>query len=196
MNALAKILSSQIRAGIFEILFGLRDRPVHMREIERLTGFAIGTIQKELKNLQVLDLVIRRRDGNRVYYEANKQNPLYPEIHSLVAKTVGLVYVLKEALENTKDVHAAFVFGSIAKGDEKAASDVDLMVIGSLGLRKLTALLAGTSEKIGREINPHVLLPSEFNRKRKEGDHFLTSVLREPRIFIIGGDHELEAVGR
>lgn len=195
MNTLSKILSSQIRAGIFEALFGLRDRPIHMREIERLTGFAIGTIQKELKNLQALDLVIRRRDGNRVYYEANKQHPLYPDIHSLVVKTVGLIYVLRNALENNRDVLTAFVYGSVAKGGEKAASDVDLMVIGSIGLRKLTALLAGTSEKIGREINPHILSPSEFNKKRKENDHFLTTVLREPRIFVIGGDHELEAMG-
>jgi predicted nucleotidyltransferase len=196
MNTLSKILSSQIRAGIFEVLFGLRNRPVHMREIERLTGFAIGTIQKELKNLQVLDLVIRRRDGNRVYYEANKQHPLYPDIRSLVAKTVGLVFVLKNALENNKDILAAFVYGSVAKGDEKASSDVDLMVIGSVGLRKLSALLAGTSEKIGREINPHVLLPSEFNKKRQNKDHFLTTVLREPKVFVIGDEHELEAMGR
>ena len=96
MNALAKVLSSQIRAGIFEILFGLRDRPAHMREIERLSGFAIGTIQQDLKKLEALDLVTRRKDGNRVYYEANKNHPLYPEIRNLVLKTVGLADVLKK----------------------------------------------------------------------------------------------------
>jgi len=196
MNALAKILSSQIRAGIFEILFGLRDRPVHMREIERLSGFAIGTIQQDLKKLENLDLVTRRKDGNRVYFEANKLHPLYPEILNLVLKTVGLADVLKNALEKSPDIRVAFVYGSIARGEETAASDVDLMVVGDLGLRKLTAALAGTSEQVGREVNPHVLLPSEFSRKKKEGDHFLTSVLREPRIFIIGGENELEAVGR
>jgi predicted nucleotidyltransferase len=196
MNALAKVLSSQIRAGIFEILFGLRDRPAHMREIERLSGFAIGTIQQDLKKLEALDLVTRRKDGNRVYYEANKRHPLYPEIRKMVLKTVGLADVLKKALEKNPDIRVAFVYGSIARGEEKAASDLDLMVVGDLGLRKLTALLAGTSERIGREVNPHSLLPSEFRRRKKEGDHFLTSVLREPKLFIIGGEDELEAVGR
>ena len=196
MNALAKVLSSQVRAAIFELLFGLRDLPAHMREIERLSGFAIGTIQQDLKKLESRDLVTRRKDGNRVYYEANKNHPLYPEIRNLVLKTVGLADVLKKALEKSPDIRVAFVYGSVAKGEEKAASDVDLMVIGDLGLRKLTATLSGTSERIGREVNPHVLLPSEFCRKKKEGDHFLTSVLREPKIFIIGSENELEAVGR
>jgi len=196
MNALAKILSSQIRAGIFGILFGMRERPVHMREIERLSGFAIGTIQQELRKLKELDLVTRRRDGNRVYYEANVLHPLYPEIRSMVLKTVGLVGILRSALEESPDIRAAFIYGSIAKGEEKAGSDLDLMIIGELGLRKLTAMLYGTSERIGREVNPHVISPAEFRKKRKEGDHFLSSVLREPRVFIIGGENELEAVGR
>ena len=120
MNALAKILSSQIRAGIFGILFGMKERPVHMREIERLSGFAIGTIQQELRKLKELDLVTRRRDGNRVYYEANVLHPLYPEIRSMVLKTVGLVGILRSALEESPDIRAAFIYGSIAKGEEKA----------------------------------------------------------------------------
>ncbi len=174
----------------------MRDRPAHMREIERLSGFAIGTIQQDLKKLENLDLVTRRKDGNRVYYEANKLHPLYPEIRNLVLKTVGLADVLKKALEKSPDIRVAFVYGSVARGEETAASDVDLMVVGDLGLRTLTAALAGTYEQVGREVNPHVLLPSEFSRKKKEVDHFLTNVLQEPRIFIIGGENELEAVGR
>ncbi len=89
---------------------------------------------------------------------------------------------------------AAFVFGSLAKGDAKAESDVDLMVIGELGLRPLTKLISGIAEKVGREINPHVMTPQEFSKRRREKDHFVFSVLSAPRIFVKGTDHELGAM--
>ena len=98
MSLLSEILSSNIRAEIFRLLFGVTDEELHMREIERRTGFAIGTIQTELKKLLRLDLLNKRRDGNRLYYHANKDHPLYTAIHNLVIKTVGLVDVLHGAL--------------------------------------------------------------------------------------------------
>ena len=90
MNILSEILSSKVRAKIFHQLFGITDDELHMREIERRSGHAIGTIQTELKKLLHLDLVIKRRDGNRLYYRANKDQPLYPDIHILVIKKIGL----------------------------------------------------------------------------------------------------------
>lgn len=194
MNSLAKILSSKIRAEIFRILFGGPDHALHMRELERRSGFTIGTIQQELKKLEGLDLLKRFKDGNRVYYEANKQHPLYPEIRNLVLKTTGLVDAIREALSEGSDIRLAFVYGSIARQEEKAESDVDLMVIGNLGLRRLTAMLTGVSYRIGREINPHALSPEEFRRKEKAGDHFLTSVLQEPKIFVIGSEDDLKTL--
>lgn len=195
MNILAKILSSKIRAEIFRILFSGGETAVHMREIERRSGFSIGTIQQELKKLKSLDLLRRTKDGNRVYYSANRGHPLYPEIRNMVVKTIGLVDVLREALTKSTDIRAAFVFGSIARGEEKAESDVDLMVVGNLGLRKLTSLLMGVTDRVGREINPHAFSLEEFRRRMKTGDHFLTTVLGEPKIFIIGSEDDLESMG-
>ena len=133
MNVLAEILSSKIRAEIFRLLFGTSVEELHMREIERRSGYAIGTIQTELKKLLRLDLVKKRKDGNRLYYRANKENPLYPDIRSLVLKTIGLGDILKNVLRQDSDISIAFVFGSIARHEEMAGSDVDLMVIGKLG---------------------------------------------------------------
>jgi len=138
-----------------------------MREIERRTGFAIGTVQTELKKLQRLDIISRVRDGNRVYYRANTAHPLYPEIRALVLKTSGLADVIVNALGNETDIRVAFVFGSFARQEEKAGSDVDLMVVGDIGLRKLTGLLMDVSGKIGREINPHVFSEKEFVKRKK-----------------------------
>lgn len=100
MNLLSEILSSKIRAEIFRLLFGPADLELHMREIERRTPFAIGTIQTELKKLQRLDLIMSRRDGNRLYYRANPTHPLYPEIRNMILKTTGLVDLFKKAIKN------------------------------------------------------------------------------------------------
>jgi predicted nucleotidyltransferase len=102
---------------------------------------------------------------------------------------------LKHALKD-KRILVAFVFGSVAAGEEKAGSDVDLMVIGNLGLRDLSSLLSGIEEKIGREVNPHVLQEDEFRRRIRSKEHFVSSVMKSKKIFIIGSQNELEAMGR
>jgi len=195
MNILAEILSSKIRAQIFRILFGTRDDALHMREIERRSGFTTGTVQQELKKLYRLELIKKNRDGNRLYYQANREHPLYPEIQNIVLKTIGLVDIIQEALRQSSDIECAFVFGSIACHDEKTQSDIDLMVIGSLGLRKVTALVSGLSGKIGREINPHVMSNEEFMKRKERGDHFIATILKKPKIFVIGNEDELAAMG-
>ena len=194
MDILSEILSSKIRAEIFHLLFGITDDELHMREIERRSGHAIGTIQTELKKLLRLDLVIKRRDGNRLYYRANKDQPLYPDIHSLVIKTIGLTDIFKKAIGQHPDIQIAFVFGSIAGHNEKAGSDVDLMVIGDLGLRRLTKILSGLPEQIGREINPHVLSVEEFRKRKLNKDHFITQVTKAPKLLITGNKDEFKTM--
>jgi len=192
MGILGELLSSKIRAEIFRNLFGVApDSALYMRELERRTGFAIGTVQTELKKLQRLDIISSVKDGNRVYYRANNAHPLYPEIRALVLKTSGLADVIVNALGNETDIRVAFVFGSFARQEEKASSDVDLMVVGDIGLRKLTGLLMDVAGKIGREINPHVFSEKEFVKRKKDQDHFLNQVLEAPKIFIIGTENEL-----
>jgi len=168
---------------------------LHVREMERRSGLNDSTLRQELRKLIRLDLVQSRRDSNRVYYRAKTENPLYPEIRNLVLKTSGLSDVLKSAIRD-KRIRVAFVFGSVARGEEKAGSDVDLMVIGQLGLRDLSRLLSGIEEKIGREVNPHVLREEEFRKRIRAKEHFVSNVMDSPKIFIIGSNRELEAVGR
>ena len=195
MNRLAELLSSRARAEIFRLLLSGTGEELHVREIERRSGLNDSTIRQELTKLVRLDLVQSRRDSNRVYYRAKTENPLYPEIRNLVLKTSGLADVLKSALVD-KRIRVAFVFGSIARGDETATSDIDLMVIGQLGLRDLSRLLSGIQEKIGREVNPYVLKEEELRKRVRAKEHFVSSVLESPKILIIGSHHELEAMGR
>lgn len=191
MNLLAEILSSKIRSEIFRMLFGVNDEGLHLREIERRSGLSIGTIQQEVKKLVRLDLITKRKDGNRIYYRASKEHPLYPDIRSLVLKTVGLVDFFRDALKGSPNIKFAFVFGSIARQEEKGKSDADLMIIGEIGMRQLAGLLSGVSGQIGREINPHILSTKEFLKRKSAQDHFLIQVLESSKIFIIGNENEL-----
>ena len=180
---------------MFRLLFGSSPNSLHLREIQRRAGLSIGTVRQDVEKLAALGVVLRRKDGNRVYYAANEYHPLFKEIRGLVLKTCGLVDVLGKALKG-KGVYCAFVFGSIAQGTATPESDVDLMVIGDIGLRKLTGLLAGVGNQLGREINPHVLNAPEFSKRLKTREHFVASVMASPRIWIVGSEDDLKAMGR
>ena len=191
MNTLSQILSSRTRAEIFRLLFGATEDELHVREIQRRSGLNDRTVRQELSKLTRLDLVKGRKDSNRVYYKANKVNPLYSEIHNLVLKTVGLVDILRAALKEGQ-IQMAFIFGSFAEGKETADSDVDLFVIGDLGLRRISTLLSGTSEKIGREINPHVMNINEFRKRINADDHFISGVMKSRKLFIVGEENDIK----
>lgn len=188
---LVEIVSSRVKAELLRILFGLEHPRIHLRELVRQSGLSVATVQQELRRLARIGLVASTRDGNRVYYAANPAHPLYSTISELVLKTDGLASVLSRALKDDSAVELAFVFGSVARGNASAESDIDIMVIGELGLRRLTKLLSGLSEKVGREINPHVMTPEEFSKRRQGKDHFVSTVLSSPKLFVKGTEIEL-----
>jgi predicted nucleotidyltransferase len=192
---LIKIVGSRARAEIFKLLFEQAGSEYYLRELERRSGLTVGSIQQELSNLLSVGLVKSRKDGNRLYYSANSEHPLFPEILRMVEKTAGVPEVLKKALTDP-EIRYAFVFGSVASGKAKAESDLDLFVAGDLGLRRLTKLLSGLSERIGRVINPHVMSVQELNRKALEKDHFISSLMGSQKIFLIGDENEFKRLGK
>jgi DNA-binding transcriptional ArsR family regulator len=194
MNTLAALFSSRVKAEVLRLLFGPAARELHLRELERQTKLSVSTVRQELKRLSHAGIVNIRRDGNRTYFSANKTHPVYSALRDLVLKTGGLADVLRRALKHPQ-IRLAFVFGSLAAGTEQAHSDIDLMVLGDLGLRKLSGLTYGLSVELGREVNPHVLRVEEFVRRKKTRDHFVTSVLAAPKFFVVGDEHELERLG-
>lgn len=194
MDALEGLLASHSRAEILRLLFNGENKEFYLREIERRTGLIIRAVQQEIPNLLKLDLIKARKDGNRRYFSANQAHPLYPEICQIVLKTSGWVTELKKAL--TRDnVKLAFVFGSIARGEERAESDIDLMVVGGIGLRELSGLTGPVSRKAHRVINPHVYSAQEFGRRLKTKDHFVTSVIETKKLYLVGSDDELTRLG-
>ena len=194
MDLLSRILTSRVRAEIFRLLFGPVQRELHIREIQRRSGLAVGTVRQDLRKLEEIDLVCSRRDGNRLYYCANAEHPLYPELHGLVNKTAGLVDILRKALVSHHVQHA-FVFGSVANGTERANSDVDLMVVGATGVRDIAGALSSASEAIGRDVTPYVFTEAEWQSRLARKEHFVTSVMASSKLFVIGSEHELAGMG-
>jgi DNA-binding transcriptional ArsR family regulator len=190
MSAIEAIFP-KVRAEMLRLLFAEPSRELHLRELTRLSGLTIGTVQQEVARLKKADLLQARRDGNRLYYRANALHPIFPELRQIALKTTGLRDQLANALENPPGIDLAFVFGSAASGATGATSDVDLMVIGKIGLRTLAPLLRPVTTTIGREVNPHVLAATTFTTKARSGDAFLTNVIKAPKIWIIGDSDEL-----
>ena len=186
---LSEVLTSNTRAELMRILFNGFNEEHYLRDLERLSNIRANSLQKEIRHLCTLDLLKSRKDGNRIYYFANTEHPLYPELVSMVEKTSGVFTQLKTRLEDPR-IKCAFVFGSFAKGKENANSDVDLFVIGTVGMRETTKLLSGLQEKIGREINPHVFTPNEFKKRIKDKEHFVSSVLKDDIRPLIGDLNE------
>src|SRR6266513_1408267 len=145
----------------------------------------------------ILALLYRLRRGNQVYYRANRENPIFEELKSILAKTSGIRDILLEGLARLADrVKLAFVYGSIARGEEKASSDVDLMVVGSVSFKDVVAALSEIDRKLGREVNPTVFGLREFHEKLAAKNHFLSTVAKEKKLFVIGDEREFRRLGQ
>jgi predicted nucleotidyltransferase len=179
-----------VRAEVLRLLFAEEGRELHLRELTRQSGLTLGTLQTEVEKLCSADLLLSRRDGNRRYFQANAAHPLFTDLRQLVLKTSGLREVLIEALRDLDGVELAFVFGSLAAGIGKAGSDVDLLIIGDVGLRALAPRLRKATGQLGREINPVTMTAAEFVQGRVKNP-FLGDVLAKEKLFIKGTADEL-----
>lgn len=188
--SLLEVIFPHVRAEILRLLFAEEGRELHLRELTRQSGLTLGTLQTEVEKLCSADLLLSRRDGNRRYFQANAEHPLFADLRQLVLKTSGLREVMVEALRGLASVELAFVFGSLASGTGKAGSDVDLLVIGEVGLRALAPRLRKASEQLGREINPVTMTAAEFARGRINNP-FLGDVLAKEKLWIKGSADEL-----
>lgn len=191
-DTVASVLFGKVQRSVLALLFCNSDRSYYLREIVRLTGCGQGAVQRELERLVHAGLAVCYRQGNSVYYQANQQSPVFPDLRNLMAKTAGVADILRTALAPLTDrIQAAFIYGSVAQGREKAESDVDVMVIGEVSFGETVAALLPTQTLLGREVNPSVYSPDEIRMRLAGRDHFLTTVFQETKIFLIGDEHEL-----
>ncbi|MDP1902277.1 MAG: nucleotidyltransferase domain-containing protein [Rubrivivax sp.] len=191
-QSLPALLFPEYRRRVLGLLLLRPDEALHGREIARRTGLPAGTITRELTKLAEVGLLKRTKRGNQQVYSADTSGPIFAELASILRKTSGLADVLVQALAPAAPrLRLAFVFGSVARGQETAGSDVDVMLIGDLGFREAVELLHPSQATLGREVNPKVFSTREFTDKAAT-EPFLIDVLAKPKIFLIGNAHDLE----
>ncbi len=189
---LASLLLGSYRRRALGLLLLHPEQSYHVREIARQTGTSVGSLHKELARLAQAGLLLRKEIGNQVHYAANTQCPIFSELQGLLRKTSGVADVLREALDVIVErVAVALVFGSIARGEEQAGSDVDVLVVGSVPFVEVVKVLYPAQTMLQREINPVVYAADEFRRKLAGGDVFLSGIVRGEKIFLIGDGHDL-----
>ncbi len=182
------------RAKILQALFQNPSRSLHLRELARISGMSVGSVQAEVNKLSKIELLLQRRDGNRLYFSANTENPIYEDIRNIVIKTTGVRPRLLEALNHVDGIHFAFVYGSFAQNNQSANSDIDLMVIGKIGLRALVPPLKPIAESMNRELNPTVYSESAFSEKWRAKDAFILEVTKSEKLWIIGNEDDLRSL--
>ena len=193
---LADLLFGRTRGAVLALLYGRADQSFYTREIAREVDASVGAVQRELENLSKVGLILRKSVGSQVYYQANRETPIFREMRALINKTIGIFGVLRSALRPlSKQIIAAFVYGSVAREQETAQSDVDLMVVGKATLDQVLSRVSTTEKAIGRSINPTVYSVAEFKSKLATENHFLTSVLKGQKVFLLGDEDELRKMG-
>ncbi len=190
------VLMGKARSAILALLFTHTDRAFNGREIARLTGVAHGQTPTELRRLAGIGLLAREQKGRAVYYRANPESPLFEEIRGLMVKTRGLADVLRTRLEPLADaIDAAFIYGSFARGEERAGSDVDVLLVGRVSFAEAAKALASAGPEIGREVNVTVFTPEELGEKVRAGHPFAREVIGRPKIMLMGDEDGLRSLG-
>ena len=170
-------------------------REWYLSDLARHLRLQPSSLQRELAALVSVGILKTRRAGRMNYFQADSDCPIYPELRGLLTKTAGLVDVLRDALAPVaRKIACAFVYGSIARSEERSASDVDLLIVGDVTLSQLAMRIRRCAEKLGREVNPKIYGIDELAEKSSAHDHFLRSVLRQPKLFVYGTQNELDKI--
>ena len=192
-NKTINALLPGVRRDILGTLLLNPDRWWYMSDLAKHLDRAISSLQRELVALRDAGILESKREGNRVYYRADSNCPIYLELRSIITKTTGLIdqiFVVLTPFRNK--IQLAFIYGSIARFDDESTSDVDLFIIGELGISDLYPSLTEVESQIGREITPIIYSVEEFREKLADGNHFLNAILEAERLIILGNTDELE----
>lgn len=196
-NSLTNVLFSKVRQRVLGLLYTQPEKDFYTNEIIRHTQMGTGVVQRELEQLLSVQLIVVQMIGNQKRYQANPSSPLFHELRSITLKTFGLADVLRETLKNFQDkIQIAFIYGSIAKQSDTANSDIDIMIIGNdLTYSDFFNSVIQAESTLGRKVNPTFYTPKEWAKKIKEKNNFVSKIINQPKIFIIGSEDELKESG-
>lgn len=194
-SSLADAIFTRTQQRVLGVLFGKPERSFYASELIRLAGSGSGAAQRELARLENGGLVTVRRVGHQKHYQANSDSPLFSELRAIIEKTVGLAEPLRNALAPiASGIRAAFVYGSVAKERDRSQSDIDLMVVSdSLTYGEVFGALERVTRSLGRQVNPTVYTSTEFSKRVRAKNAFVTRVLGQPKVWVIGSEHDVAA---
>jgi len=186
-----ELMFGDYRRRLLATLLLRPDERFHVRELGRMTGIPAGSLHRELKIMGEAGVLTRDQVGNQVLYQADRSCPIFEELASILQKTIGLAMLLREPLQHLDDkIEMALVFGSMASGQQRPTSDIDVLVLGDVTLSDVVVALAPCHETLGREINPVVMAADRFIAQLREQQRFAMRVFEEPKIFVIGDENE------
>ena len=189
---MASLFGSKLREKVLGWLFTHPDERYFVRQLTNLLGEDSTNVSRQLARLEKTGVLISIQEGKQKYYQANRESPIFNELHGLMVKTAGVADILRSALvPATERIKLAFIFGSVANSSERRRSDIDVMIVGSISFDDTISLLDPAEEKLAREINPTVYPVSEFKQKIANGHPFLKRVFEGDKIFLIGDIREL-----
>jgi predicted nucleotidyltransferase len=192
-----KSLFPKTKRSLLALMFLHPEERFYIREIEKLTQVSQGALQRELKSMVEMGILQAEKKGRQTFYFANKANPIYSELHSIVFKTFGVADVLKKALKSIESkIETAFIYGSVAKDEDTARSDIDLFIISDIDFGNISVSLSKYEETLGRPINLYTITPNEFKTKLKGKNHFISSVIKAQKIMLIGSEDDIRRLGK
>lgn len=192
---LAGALFPKGRQRVLAVLFGNPGRSFYANEVIALAQSGTGAVQRELAALSEAGLLTVTRQGNQKHYQANADAPVFAELRGLVLKTMGLADVLSAALVPlASQIDLAFVYGSVARQQDTAHSDIDVMIVSAeLGYAEVFGALENASATLGRPVNPTLYTPAELTKRISQDNAFVTRVLQQPKIWLIGTEKDIHA---
>lgn len=193
LEGLGSVLFTNTQQRVLACLFGQPERSYFANELINVTGAGSGAVQRELKRLSESGLVTSEMRGNQRHFQANPRSPIFQELTQIVQKTFGLAHPIREALAPYREaIRCAFIFGSIAKKQDTAMSDIDLFVVSNtLSYGDLVNQLLGTETRLGRSINPTIFTEADVRQRLQGSNAFLTRVFEQPKIWIIGNESDI-----
>ena len=196
-DVLSNLLGSKLRAKVLGWLFTHTDERFFVRQLSALLKEDSTNLSRELARLEKMGILVSTTSGKQKYYQANRQSPIFGDLHGLMIKTAGVADVLRSGLKpSEKKIKLAFIFGSFASQTEAGFSDIDLMIIGKISFGEVVSIIRQAQEQLHREINPVVYPLLEFQEKIKSDHHFVNTVLGGNKIFLIGDENDLNRVSQ
>ena len=188
-------MGSRLRAKVLGWLFSHPDERYFVRQLTLLVKEDSTNVSRELARLGKAGILVSTTEGKQKYYQANRHNPIFNELHGLILKTSGVADIIRKAMESRiPDIRLSFIFGSVAGKAENRSSDIDLLVVGTITFGEIVDLLSPAEETLNREVNPVAYSLPEFHRRLAEDHYFISNILSGDKIFIVGDENELQSL--